>query len=89
MNKEDVVLVVGYEREKVLAAFPDYPHAVQDPQLGTGHAVQCAREALAGFAAAFSSATETCPLQRRETYEALFAAIRLPETTAPCLPPCP
>ena len=41
LNKEDVVLVVGYEREKVLAAFPDYPHAVQDPQLGTGHAVQC------------------------------------------------
>ncbi|MFQ9919007.1 MAG: NTP transferase domain-containing protein [Flavonifractor plautii] len=49
LEKEDVVLVVGYEREKVLAAYPEYPHAVQEPQQGTGHAVQCAREALAGF----------------------------------------
>ena len=29
LDKKDVVLVVGYEREKVVAAFPDYPHAVQ------------------------------------------------------------
>ena len=27
LKKEDVVLVVGYEREKVLAAYPEYPHA--------------------------------------------------------------
>ena len=38
LEKEDVVLVVGYEREKVLAAYPEYPHAVQEPQQGTGHA---------------------------------------------------
>ena len=37
LDKGDVVLVVGYEREKVLAAFPEYPHAVQEPQQGTGH----------------------------------------------------
>ncbi len=74
LNKEDVVLVVGYKREKVLAAFPDYPHAVQDPQLGTGHAVQCAREALAGFAGSILICYGDMPLMRRETYEALFAA---------------
>ena len=35
----DTVLVVGYHREDVLKVFGDYPHAVQEPQLGTGHAV--------------------------------------------------
>ena len=43
---QDVVLVVGYEGDKVVAAFPGYPTALQEPQLGTGHAVNCAREAL-------------------------------------------
>ena len=47
--KEDTVLVVGYRREDVIAAFPDYPHAVQDPQLGTGHAVRCAGDFLRNF----------------------------------------
>ena len=45
----DTVLVVGYEGDKVTAAFPGYPHAHQSPQLGTGHAVQCAQGALEGF----------------------------------------
>ena len=46
---QNTVLVAGYMREKVFEAFPDYPRAVQDPQLGTGHAVMCAREHLEGF----------------------------------------
>ncbi|WP_438726136.1 bifunctional UDP-N-acetylglucosamine diphosphorylase/glucosamine-1-phosphate N-acetyltransferase GlmU [Parasphingorhabdus sp. DH2-15] len=45
------VLVVGAKREQVEAAAQDYPvsFAVQSEQLGTGHAVLQAREALAGF----------------------------------------
>lgn len=73
LDKGDVVLVVGYEREKVLAAFPDYPHAVQEPQQGTGHAVQCAREALAGFTGSILVCYGDMPLMRRETYESLIA----------------
>ncbi len=41
-----VIAVVGYRQEKVRAALADYAgrvdFAVQDEQLGTGHAVQCA-----------------------------------------------
>lgn len=74
LEREDIVLVVGYQREKVLAAFPDYPHAVQAPQLGTGHAVQCAKDALAGFDGSILICYGDMPLMRRETYEALFAA---------------
>ena len=46
---EDVILVVGWKREAVLAAYPQYPHAVQAEQRGTGHAVQCAAPLLEGF----------------------------------------
>lgn len=49
---DPVVLVVGHGqelvREAVAAAGQEVVYAVQDRQLGTGHAVACAREALAG-----------------------------------------
>ena len=76
LPREDIVLVVGYEREKVTAAYPDYLHAVQEPQRGTGHAVQCAREALAGFTGSVLVCYGDMPLLRRETYESLIATHR-------------
>lgn len=49
-----VVAVVGHMQEKVREALASYgariAFAVQQPQLGTGHAVQCAREAMGAFA---------------------------------------
>ena len=47
--KENTILIVGYRKEEVTAAFPDYPAAVQEPQLGTGHAVRCAIDHLRDF----------------------------------------
>ena len=76
LPREDITLVVGYEREKVTAAYPDYLHAVQEPQRGTGHAVQCAREALAGFTGSVLVCYGDMPLLRRETYESLIATHR-------------
>ena len=69
---EDIILVVGWKKEKVLSAFPQYPHAVQEPQQGTGHAVQCAREALAGFDGSVLVCYGDMPLMRRATYESLI-----------------
>jgi len=45
---ERVVAVVGYRKDRVGAALGDLPVdlAVQDEQLGTGHAVLCARRVL-------------------------------------------
>jgi bifunctional UDP-N-acetylglucosamine pyrophosphorylase / glucosamine-1-phosphate N-acetyltransferase len=43
------VVIVGAQREQLEAALPDVTIAVQEPQLGTGHAVLFARDALAGF----------------------------------------
>ncbi len=44
----DILLVVGYQAEKVQEALKDYPvrFVVQEPQLGTGHAVQVAMAAV-------------------------------------------
>ena len=76
LDRQDVVLVVGYEREKVVAAFPDYPSAVQEPQKGTGHAVQCAREALGEFQGDILVCYGDMPLMRRATYESLIETHR-------------
>ena len=39
---ERIVIVVGYQAQTIQEAFPDCEFALQEPQLGTGHAVmQC------------------------------------------------
>lgn len=70
--KEDTILVVGYRREDVIAAFPDYPHAVQDPQLGTGHAVRCAKAELEGFDGTVLVCYGDMPLLKEEIYRGLL-----------------
>ena len=70
--RENVILVVGYQKEKVTAAFPEYAYVEQTEQLGTGHAVMCARGALEGFDGAVLVTCGDTPLIRRETYEALI-----------------
>src|SRR4030042_15405 len=46
----DILVVVGYQFEKVQEALKEYPvrFVVQEPQLGTGHAVQVALPAVPG-----------------------------------------
>lgn len=69
---ERIVLVVGYRGDMVRQAFPQYPSCVQEPQLGTGHAVQCAREQLEGFSGTVLVCYGDMPLLRRDVYEALL-----------------
>ncbi len=71
---EDTVLVVGYQKEVVTAAFPAYPAMVQDQQLGTGHAVMCAMPALEGFDGDVLVCYGDMPLIQRSTYDALIRA---------------
>lgn len=69
--KENIVLVVGYRREDVEKAYPEYPAAVQEEQLGTGHAVQSAAAQLQGFDGSVLVCCGDMPLMKQETYEAL------------------
>ena len=71
LPKEDIVLVVGYRREDVEQAYPDYPAALQAEQLGTGHAVQCAAPELEGFDGSVLVCCGDMPLMKKETYESL------------------
>ena len=74
LPREDTVLVVGYQKEVVTAAFPDYPAMVQDQQLGTGHAVMCAMPALDAFDGDVLICYGDMPLIQRSTYDALIRA---------------
>lgn len=46
ISPENTTIVVGYRKEKIIEHFPGYNFAVQSEQLGTGHAVLAAEEAL-------------------------------------------
>lgn len=52
INSEKIIVVVGYKREQVKAEIgnqANIEYAVQEPQMGTGHAVMVCREALKDF----------------------------------------
>lgn len=78
LPEQDIILVVGWKKEAVLAAFPDYPYAEQNEQLGTGHAVQCAAGLLDGFDGHVLVCCGDAPLMREKTFADL-AALHLKE----------
>lgn len=71
LPQEDIILVVGYQKEAVLEAYPQYPHAVQEIQNGTGHAVQCAAHLLEGFDGHVLICCGDTPLMQRSTFQSL------------------
>jgi bifunctional UDP-N-acetylglucosamine pyrophosphorylase/glucosamine-1-phosphate N-acetyltransferase len=69
----DILVVVGYQAEKVQAALKDYPvrFVVQEPQLGTGHAVQVAMAAVPPETNEVVVLCGDAPLISRDSIEAL------------------
>jgi bifunctional UDP-N-acetylglucosamine pyrophosphorylase/glucosamine-1-phosphate N-acetyltransferase len=72
---EPTVLVVGHEAAAVKAALAGegLHFARQEEQLGTGHALLCAREQLADFTGTLLLLCGDVPLLREETLERLLA----------------
>ena len=68
---EDIILVVGWKKEAVLSAFPQYPHAVQEQLNGTGGAVQYAAPLLEGYEGNLIVCCGDTPLMSRATFQAL------------------
>ncbi len=67
------VLVVGYRAERVKSAVEeDVAYVLQEEQLGTGHAVACARPALEGQAETILVTFGDMPLLREESLEDLI-----------------
>ena len=71
------VVVIGHQRDRVIAAFADrhdLEWAVQAEQRGTGHACMVARPALEGFAGTLLVVCGDTPLLTPGTLDALLRA---------------
>ncbi len=73
---EDIVLVVGHQAERVQEAYKDYGvrFVVQEPQLGTGHALQVAWPAVPAGARTVMVLCGDAPLIAAESLRALQPA---------------
>jgi len=74
-----IVLVVGHQAERVQATLqhhPDVQFALQAEQLGTGHAVMCAREALGELNGPILVLAGDTPLLRGESIAGLLQALQ-------------
>lgn len=83
-----IIVVAGHQAEEIHRDFPDLRLVLQTPQLGTGHAVQCALEELSTYshvlvmnadAPLISSAWIANFLARADGADIAFASIQLPE----------
>lgn len=68
------IVIVGHQREAVQKSLADFPVelAVQDEQLGTGHAVLCAEAAIANMQGSVMILCGDTPLIRSETLQAMI-----------------
>ena len=68
-----IVAVVGFGRDKVVKALPSgVEYAVQEPQLGTGHAVLCAQGNLLDWPGPIAVLSGDVPLLRASTIRLLL-----------------
>ena len=80
---ERQVVVAGHGRDQLEKALGDSATiAVQDPQLGTAHAVQQAQGALAGFAGDVLILYGDVPFVRAETMERMLARLHAEDAPA-------
>jgi UDP-N-acetylglucosamine pyrophosphorylase len=89
LHAQRIVVIVGWQRESVIAHLeavsPEATTVVQDPQLGTGHAVMQTTPALEGFAGDLLVLSGDVPLLRLETVKMLVDVHRRSESVATVL----
>ena len=74
LKPQQITVVVGVGRERVaqtLATYPEVTVAVQEHQLGTGHAVDCARQLYSDFEGDILVTCADIPLVQAETLQHL------------------
>ncbi|UCE23727.1 MAG: NTP transferase domain-containing protein [Candidatus Zixiibacteriota bacterium] len=84
---DKIVVVVGFKGEMVEQELKDYPVTIvwQRKQLGTGHAVMMARDALGDFDGTTLVALGDVPFLSSQTIEQLFVTHDRTEAKATCL----
>jgi len=78
LSPKRVVVVTSPAQEDVRATVTNADSAIQDPPLGTGHAVLAAAEAMKGFTGDVIILFAADPLVRRETIEHMLKARHQP-----------
>ena len=77
LSLDRVVVVVGYQKDAVLeyvkTAHPSVRSVVQEPQLGTGHAIMQAERPLSDFRGCVLVLSGDVPLLTKESIQALIA----------------
>lgn len=75
LGSQRIIAIVGFQRESVMTylrkTHPAVEFVVQEPQLGTGHAVQQSEKALEGFSGDVLVLSGDVPLLTKETIEAM------------------
>ena len=83
LNPARQVVVAGHGRDQLEAALAGRATiALQEPQLGTGHAVQMAQSALADFAGDVLILYGDVPFVRAETMRAMIERLNAPDAPA-------
>lgn len=87
LSPQRLIIIVGHRREEVMAEIsaPDVEFAIQDPQLGTGHAVLQAKPLLNDFAGEIVILSGDVPLLRAETLQRLISEHRTRNAVATVL----
>jgi bifunctional UDP-N-acetylglucosamine pyrophosphorylase/glucosamine-1-phosphate N-acetyltransferase len=87
LGADPIVVVIGHgaERVRTSCAAPEVTFAVQPEQLGTGHALQCAAPAMAGFNGDLLLLCGDVPLLRVETLQSLLAHHRVEQAAVTVL----
>lgn len=76
LDPEKTVVIVGHGREMVMERYKnrDIQFAVQEPQLGTGHAIAQAEEHFKGFAGMIIALAGDVPLLKPDTLKGMIKA---------------
>jgi bifunctional UDP-N-acetylglucosamine pyrophosphorylase / glucosamine-1-phosphate N-acetyltransferase len=88
LRPESTVVVIGHQTEQIRSAFAGRPNlrfAIQEPQLGTGHALLQAEPLLAGKSGCLLLLSGDVPLLRTVTLEAVVERHRSREAAATVL----
>ena len=90
LGPEKIVLIVGHQADKVKEATKHYPveWALQEPQLGTGHAVMQAEGNLCSFRGDILILSGDAPLVNIATLRELIARHRMENAAATVLTAC-
>ncbi|MDR2598921.1 MAG: NTP transferase domain-containing protein [Oscillospiraceae bacterium] len=72
IEKDDIIIVVGYKKDSIINRFDGYTYVEQDKQLGTGHAVMVARDELEGFNGVILLCYGDMPVIKQDVYKELL-----------------